>query len=272
GAMENAGAVTILEDFLFRSRVTDNAREARGEAILHEMAHMWFGDLVTMRWWDDLWLNESFATWAGTLAQAEAPRWSSAWTRFSQGFKAWAYRQDQLPSTHPIAADIADIRAVDVSFDGITYAKGAAGLKQLGAYGGRENFLAGVREYFAAHAWGHEALADLLAALEETSARDLGAWSRGWLETGGVNTLRPAYTLDDADRFSSFEVLQEAAATHPVLRSHRIAIGLYSLTDGRLTRTKRIEADIAGLTTAIPDLVGVPRPDLVLVNDDDLSY
>jgi aminopeptidase N len=272
GAMENAGAVTILEDFLFRSRVTDNAREGRGEAILHEMAHMWFGDLVTMRWWDDLWLNESFATWAGTLAQAEATRWSSAWTRFSQGFKAWAYRQDQLPSTHPIAADIADIRAVDVSFDGITYAKGAAVLKQLVAYVGRENFLAGVREYFAAHAWGNAALADLLAALEETSARDLGAWSREWLETAGVNTLRPAYTLDDSGRFISFEVLQEAAATHPVLRSHRIAIGLYSLIDGRLTITKRIEVDIAGAATAIPDLIGAPRPDLVLVNDDDLSY
>ena len=272
GAMENAGAVTLLEDYVFRSRVTDNAREVRGYTILHEMAHMWFGDLVTMRWWDDLWLNESFATWAGTLAAVEATRWTSAWTSFAQGFKAWAYRQDQLSSTHPIAADIPDIHAVEVNFDGITYAKGASVVKQLAAYVGRENFLAGVRRYFAAHAWGNATLADLLAALEETSGRDLGAWSREWLETAGVNTLRPAYTLDDADRFSSFEVLQEAAATHPVLRSHRIAIGLYSLTDGRLTRTKRIEVDIAGATTAIPDLVGVPRPDLVLVNDDDLSY
>jgi aminopeptidase N len=272
GAMENAGAVTLLEDYVFRSRVTDNARETRGYTILHEMAHMWFGDLVTMRWWDDLWLNESFATWAGTMAAAEATRWTSAWTSFAQGFKAWAYRQDQLPSTHPIAADIPDIHAVEVNFDGITYAKGASVVKQLVAYVGRENFLAGVRKYFAAHAWGNATLADLLAALEETSGRDLGAWSREWLETAGVNTLRPAYTLDDAGRFSSFKVLQEAAATHPVLRSHRIAIGLYSLTDGTLTRTKRIEVDIAGATTAIPDLVGVPRPDLVLVNDDDLSY
>ena len=272
GAMENAGAVTLLEDYVFRSRVTDNAREVRGYTILHEMAHMWFGDLVTMRWWDDLWLNESFATWACTLAAVEATRWTSAWTSFAQGFKAWAYRQDQLSSTHPIAADIPDIHAVEVNFDGITYAKGASVVKQLAAYVGRENFLAGVRSYFAAHAWGNATLADLLAALEETSGRDLGAWSREWLETAGVNTLRPAYMLDDADRFSSFEVLQEAAATHPVLRSHRIAIGLYSLTDGRLTRTKRIEVDIAGATTAIPDLVGVPRPDLVLVNDDDLSY
>jgi aminopeptidase N len=272
GAMENAGAVTILENYLFRSRVTDNAREARGNTLLHEMAHMWFGDLVTMRWWDDLWLNESFATWAGTLAQAEATRWTSAWTTFAQGFKAWAYRQDQLPSTHPIAADIPDIHAVEVNFDGITYAKGASVVKQLVAYVGRENFVDGVRKYFAAHAWGNATLADLLAALEETSARDLGTWSREWLETAGVNTLRPAYTLDDSGRFTSFEVRQEAAATHPVLRSHRIAVGLYSLIDGRLTMTKRIEVDIAGAATAIPDLIGVSRPDLVLVNDDDLSY
>jgi aminopeptidase N len=272
GAMENAGAVTILEDFVFRSRVTDNAREVRGEAILHEMAHMWFGDLVTMRWWDDLWLNESFATWAATLAQVEATRWTAAWTRFAQGYKAWAYRQDQLPSTHPIAADIPDIRAVEVNFDGITYAKGASVLKQLAAYVGQDNFLAGVRNYFAAHAWGNASLADLLAALEETSGRDLGAWSGEWLKTAGVNTLRPAYTLDDSGRFASFEVRQEAAALHPVLRTHRIAIGLYSLIDGKLTRTERTEADIAGSATAIPDLIGTARPDLVLVNDDDLSY
>ena len=228
--------------------------------------HSLFGITYPFGKYDQLFVPEF------TAGAMENAGWSSAWTRFSQGFKAWAYRQDQLPSTHPIAADIADIRAVDVSFDGITYAKGAAVLKQLVAYVGRENFLAGVREYFAAHAWGNAALADLLAALEETSARDLGAWSREWLETAGVNTLRPAYTLDDADRFSSFEVLQEAAATHPVLRSHRIAIGLYSLIDGRLTITKRIEVDIAGAATAIPDLIGAPRPDLVLVNDDDLSY
>ena len=204
GAMENAGAVTFLEDYVFRSRVTDFSREARGETILHEMAHMWFGDLVTMRWWDDLWLNESFATWAGTAAQAEATagrraqaeatRWTHAWTTFTTAWKAWAYKQDQLPSTHPIAADIPDIHAVEVNFDGITYAKGAAVLKQLVAYVGRENFLAGVRQYFAEHSFGNATLADLLAALEDVSGRDLAAWSREWLETAGVNTLRPSYT------------------------------------------------------------------------------
>jgi aminopeptidase N len=272
GAMENAGAVTFLEDYVFRSRVTDFARESRAETILHEMAHMWFGDLVTMRWWDDLWLNESFATWAGTLAQAEATRFTSAWTTFAQLYKAWAYRQDQLPSTHPIAADIPDIHAVEVNFDGITYAKGASVLKQLVAYVGRENFLDGVRKYFGEHAYGNATLADLLAALEPVSGRDLGAWSREWLETAGVNTLRPAYELDADGRFASFAVLQEAAQAHPVLRSHRIAIGLYDKTDGALARRQRVEIDVAGPRTDVPELIGEARPDLVLLNDDDLSY
>jgi aminopeptidase N len=272
GAMENAGCVTLLEDYIFRSRVTDSAREDRAGTILHEMAHMWFGDLVTMRWWDDLWLNESFATWAGTLAEAEATRWSLAWTTFAQLYKAWAYRQDQLPSTHPIAADIPDIHAVEVNFDGITYAKGASVLKQLVAYVGRENFLDGVRRYFAAHAFGNATLADLLSALEETSGRDLTSWSAEWLETAGVNTLRPEYEVDANGRFTSFAVIQSAAPEHPTLRSHRIAIGLYDLNNDGLTCLRRIEVDIAGSRTPIPDLVGELRPDLVLVNDEDLTY
>jgi aminopeptidase N len=275
GAMENAGCVTFLESYIFRSRVTDFAREARAETILHEMAHMWFGDLVTMRWWDDLWLNESFATWAGTLAQAEATRWRSAWTTFAQLYKAWAYRQDQLPSTHPIAADIPDIHAVEVNFDGITYAKGAAVLKQLVAYVGRDNFLEGVRKYFAAHAWGNATLADLLTALEETSGRDLAAWSEQWLKTAGVNTLRPSYSVDADGRFTEFAVEQEAPGTHPALRAHRIAIGLYDLTGEKgsgLIRRHRVETDVAGPRTVIPELAGQPRPDLVLVNDEDLTY
>ena len=272
GAMENAGCVTILEDYVFRSRVTDFAREARGETILHEMAHMWFGDLVTMRWWDDLWLNESFATWAGTLSQAEATRWTSAWTTFAQLYKASAYRQDQLPSTHPIAADIPDIHAVEVNFDGITYFKGASVLKQLVAYVGRENFLAGVRKYFAAHAWGNATLADLLSALEDTSGRDLESWSAEWLEKAGVNTLRPSFDADAEGRFTSFAVVQSAIPEYPTLRSHRIAIGFYVITDGGLRRTRRVEVDVAGERTELPELVGVLQPDLVLVNDDDLTY
>jgi len=272
GAMENAGCVTFLEDYIFRSRVTESERESRAETILHEMAHMWFGDLVTMRWWDDLWLNESFATWAGTVAEAEGTRWSTAWTTFAQAWKAWAYRQDQLPTTHPIAADIPDIHTVEVNFDGITYAKGAAVLKQLVAYVGRERFLDGLRSYFAKHAWGNATLGDLLAALEESSGRDLSTWSKEWLETAGVNTLRPEFATGPDGRLTSFAVLQTAPASHPVLRTHRIAIGLYDRTDAGLTRRQRLELDIAGERTQVPALAGSPRPDLVLVNDDDLTY
>ncbi|WP_049573413.1 aminopeptidase N [Nonomuraea sp. SBT364] len=272
GAMENAGCVTFLEDYVFRSRVTDAVVERRAETILHEMAHMWFGDLVTMRWWDDLWLNESFATYMSVLAQAEATRWGGgAWTTFANVEKSWAYRQDQLPSTHPIAADIPDMQAVEVNFDGITYAKGASVLKQLVAYVGLDNFLAGVRDYFDEHAWGNTELKDLLGALERTSGRDLSSWSKEWLETSWVNTLRPSFEVADG-RFTSFEVLQEAPADYPTLRSHRVAIGLYSLRDGALTRTKRVELDVVGARTAVAELVGAEQPDLVLVNDDDLTY
>jgi aminopeptidase N len=272
GAMENPGCVTFVEAYVFRSRVTDTYRESRAETILHEMAHMWFGDLVTMRWWDDLWLNESFATWAGTVAQAEGTRWTTAWTTFAQAWKAWAYRQDQLPSTHPVAADIPDIAAVEVNFDGITYAKGAAVLKQLVAHVGRENFLTGLRRYFGQHAWGNAVLGDLLAALEHASGRELSGWSKKWLETAGVNTLRPEYQCDDDGRFTAFTVNQEASASHPVLRPHRIAIGLYSRGEAGLTRQHRVELDIDGERTEVPELVGHDRPDLVLVNDDDLTY
>jgi aminopeptidase N len=272
GAMENPGAVTFLEAFVFRSRVTDSTREARASTILHEMAHMWFGDLVTMRWWDDLWLNESFATWAAAVAESEGTRFRSAWTVFAQSEKAWAYRQDQLPSTHPIAADIPDIAAVEVNFDGITYAKGASVLKQLVAWVGRDNFLAGVQQYFAEHSWGNATLGDLLSALEQSSGRELASWSKAWLETAGVNTLRPRFEVGPDGRFTSFAVLQEAPAAHPELRPHRIAIGLYRQDEAGLSRVHRVETDIAGDATPIPELVGQPCPDLVLVNDDDLTY
>ncbi|MBW3640862.1 MAG: aminopeptidase N, partial [Actinobacteria bacterium] len=272
GAMENAGAVTILEDYVFRSKVTDAAYERRAETILHELAHMWFGDLVTMQWWDDLWLNESFATYASVLCQASVTRWSSAWTTFANTEKTWAYRQDQLPSTHPIAADIPDIEAVNVNFDGITYAKGASVLKQLVAWVGQDAFLSAVRTYFTAHEYGNTVLADLLGALEVTSGRDLADWSKQWLQTAGCNTLRASFDLDSDGAFRRFSIQQEAPELWPTLRSHRVAVGCYDLVDGRLVRTSRHELDVVGAGTEVPAMVGVPQPDLVLVNDDDLTY
>ncbi|GAA4908710.1 aminopeptidase N [Streptomonospora salina] len=272
GAMENAGAVTFLEDYVFRSRVTDARYERRAETILHEMAHMWFGDLVTMRWWDDLWLNESFATFASVYCQVNATKWTEAWTTFANVEKAWALRQDQLPSTHPIAADMADMQAVEVNFDGITYAKGASVLKQLVAYVGEDAFFAGVRAYFAEHAWGNTELSDLLRHLEHASGRDLSAWSREWLETAGVNTVRPEFEVGPDGTFTSFAVRQEAAEEHPTLRSHRLAIGLYDRTEQGVVRRERVELDVSGERTEVPELVGSTRPDLVLVNDDDLTF
>jgi aminopeptidase N len=272
GAMENAGAVTILEDYVFRSKVPSMMYERRAETVLHEMAHMWFGDLVTMAWWNDLWLNESFATYASFRAQAEATRWHECWTTFANLEKTWAYRQDQLPSTHPVVAEINDLEDVEVNFDGITYAKGASVLKQLVAWVGEEQFAEGVRRYFKAHEWSNTTLADLLSKLEETSGRDLKAWSAEWLETAGVNTLRPEFEVDGEGRFSSFAVRQEAPDAWPTLRSHRLAIGLYRRGDDGLVRDQRVEIDVHGERTDVPELIGVAQPDLVLVNDDDLTY
>jgi aminopeptidase N len=272
GAMENAACVTFLEDYVFRSKVTDAAYERRAETVLHEMAHMWFGNLVTMRWWDDLWLNESFATYASVLAQVEATRFTNGWTTFANTEKTWAYRQDQLPSTHPVAADIRDIDDVKVNFDGITYAKGASVLKQLVAWVGQDAFLAGLRTYFQKHQFGNTVLGDLLAELETASGRDLSAWSTEWLETAGCNTLRASFDTGPDGTFTAFSILQEAPADHPTLRSHRVAIGLYDLVDGKLVRTFREELDVVGAKTEVPGLLGRPQPALVLVNDDDLTF
>jgi len=279
GAMENAGAVTFLEDYVFRSKVTRASYERRAETVLHEMAHMWFGDLVTMRWWDDLWLNESFATFASVLCQSEATEYTSAWTTFANAEKSWAYRQDQLPSTHPIAADIPDLAAVEVNFDGITYAKGASVLKQLVAYVGLDHFLAGLRDYFAAHAFDNATFDDLLAALEKASGRDLSDWGRQWLKTTGLNTLRADFDTEDdgvGAVFTRFAVTQGGAAPGAgETRVHRLAIGIYDddpSGSGRLVRVHREELDIDGPSTEVPGLVGVSRGKLILVNDDDLTY
>jgi aminopeptidase N len=277
GAMENAGAVTFLEDYVFRSKVTRASYERRAETVLHEMAHMWFGDLVTMRWWDDLWLNESFATFASVLCQAEATEFTEAWTTFATVEKSWAYRQDQLPSTHPIAADIPDLAAVEVNFDGITYAKGASVLKQLVAYVGLEHFLAGLRDYFRAHAFDNATFADLVAALEKASGRDLSDWGRQWLKTTGLNTLRPEFDVDADGRFTRFAVTQSGAAPGAgETRVHRLAVGVYDVDGsdgaGKLVRVHRQELDVEGPVTEVPALVGASRGQLVLVNDDDLTY
>ncbi|MGY0024049.1 aminopeptidase N [Streptomyces sp. YJ-C3] len=273
GAMENPGMVTFREEFIFRGKVTQASYERRANVILHEMAHMWFGDLVTMQWWDDLWLKESFADFMGSFSMVEATRFTNGWITFANNRKSWAYRADQLPSTHPVTADIRDLEDAKLNFDGITYAKGASVLKQLVAYAGRDAFLEGARRYFKRHAYGNTRLGDLLSVLEETSGRDMAAWSRSWLQTAGVNSLTPQLVLNGEGRITELAVLQEAAESHPELRPHRVTVGLYRRTpEGALERYARAETDVDGPRTVVGELAGAEAPELVLVNDDDLTY
>ncbi|MFI6486403.1 aminopeptidase N [Streptomyces sp. NPDC050564] len=273
GAMENPGLVTFREEFIFRGKVTQASYEGRANVVLHEMAHMWFGDLVTMEWWDDLWLKESFADFMGAFSLVGATRFKDGWITFANRRKAWAYRADQLPSTHPITADIRDLQDAKLNFDGITYAKGASVLKQLVAYVGQDAFLEGARRYFKRNAYGNTRLGDLLSVLEETSGRDMAAWARSWLQTAGVNSLTPQVILGSEGRVTELAILQEAAESHPELRPHRVAVGLYRCTpEGTVERYARAEVDVDGPRTVVRELVGADAPDLVLVNDDDLTY
>ncbi|MEU6635625.1 aminopeptidase N [Streptomyces rochei] len=273
GAMENPGMVTFREEYIFRGKVTRASYEGRANTILHEMAHMWFGDLVTMEWWDDLWLKESFADFMGAFANVGATRFKDAWITFANRRKAWAYRADQLPSTHPITADIRDLQDAKLNFDGITYAKGASVLKQLVAYVGQDAFLEGSRRYFKRHAYGNTRLGDLLSVLEETSGRDMASWARSWLQTAGVNSLTPQVLLSTSGAVDELAVVQEAAESHPELRPHRVAVGLYRRTaEGALERYARAEVDVDGPRTVVAELAGAEAPELVLVNDDDLTY
>jgi aminopeptidase N len=279
GAMENSGAVTFREDLLvFRSKVTERMYAGRASTILHEMAHMWFGDMVTMSWWDDLWLNESFAEFASYLALVEGTRFTNGWSGFNSERKNWAYRQDQLTSTHPIVADMVDIEAVNANFDGITYAKGASVLQQLVAHVGRDNFIKGLRSYFEKHAWANTTLKDLLVELEATSGRDLDPWVLTWLQSAGVNTLRPVIEEMNGS-YTSIKIAQEAPLIpegSKELRPHRIAVGLYDLKEisGKkvLSRRKSEEFDLAGALTEVKGLSGEKIADLLLINDRDLSY
>ena len=273
GAMENAGCVTFRDEYLPRSRQPRSFYEQRTSTIIHEMAHMWFGNLVTMQWWDDLWLNESFAEWSSYWCEAEATEFTEAWTGFANARKLTGYRADQLPSTHPVAADNVDLHAVEVNFDMITYAKGASVLKQLVAWVGLEPFLAGLRQYFADHQFSNATFDDLLSALEQASGRELKSWAAEWLQTAGVNTLRPEFTLAEDGTYASFSVLQSAIDEQPTLRRHRLGIGLYDLGEqGKLVRREYLEVDVAGAETPLAELIGKVQPDLLLLNDADHAY
>jgi aminopeptidase N len=275
GAMENAGAVTFLERLLvFRSKVTERMYNARANTILHEMAHMWFGNLVTMSWWDDLWLNESFAEWSSYLALVEGTRFKNSWTVFNQERKNWAYRQDQLSSTHPIVTDMIDIDTVAGNFDGISYAKGASVLQQLVAHVGRDNFIQALQKYFAKHAYKNTNLNDLLEQLTIASGKDLTTWVKSWLQSAGVNTLR-AEIKANGDQYEEIWVVQEVP-TMPKdstqLRPHRMAVGLYDLVGEKIKLRKSVEIDVSGEKTKVSALSNEKVCDLLLLNDQDLTY
>ncbi len=273
GAMENIGLVTLRDQYVFDSKVTDAMTERRVVTVLHELAHMWFGDYVTMEWWNDLWLNESFAEFTSTLATAEATEWHDAWATFNAGEKSWGLNQDQLPTTHPIVAPINDLNDTYVNFDGITYAKGASVLKQLVAYVGRDRFFEGINHYLNNHSYSNATLADLLAELEETSGRDLKAWSAAWLEQPGMNTISASVETNSDGTINTLTLTQTAPEKYPILRPHRLAIGFYNEDEsGAIVRTDRIELDVEGETTVVEQAAGKPRPAFILVNDDDLTF
>ncbi len=274
GAMENIGMVTIRDSYVFSSKVTDALAERRVVTVLHELAHMWFGDYVTMKWWNDLWLNESFAEFTSTLATAEATEWKDAWATFCSGEKSWALNQDQLSTTHPIVAPINDLNDTYVNFDGITYAKGASVLKQLVAYVGRSEFFEGINHYLYRHAYSNATLNDLLTELEGTSGRDLKTWSAQWLEQAGINTIATDLHTAQDGTISELTLHQFAPTDHPVLREHRLAVGFYNEDEesGKVVRTDRIELDVDGEATTVTEAAGKPRPQFLLTNDDDLTY
>ncbi len=270
GAMENVAAVTFHDSFLFRDPPTEPERLTRAEVVLHELAHMWFGDLVTMRWWDDLWLNESFATFMSFLALEEATRFRAAWQSFNGTLKPLAYRDDQRVTTHPIAAEIRDTDEAELGFDGITYEKGASVLKQLVATIGREAFQDGIRGYFRRHAWGNATLADFLGALGDAAGRSLDTWAHQWIGTEGLTTIEVAWEADDG-RITSFSILQGAPVDHPTLRPHSMTVALLDPALGGDALTTQ-QASIDGARAEVPALVGLPVPAFVYPNHEDHDY
>ncbi|MET9720076.1 aminopeptidase N [Streptomyces rochei] len=264
GAMENPGLVTFRDEFVFRSAVTDTQRQTRAMVIAHEMAHMWFGDLVTLKWWDDIWLNESFAEYMGYQTTAEATRFTDTWTDFGVTRKPWGYDADQRPSTHPVAPEnVEDTASALLNFDGISYAKGASALRQLVTWLGEKDFLAGINIHFERHRFANATLGDFIDSLAAATDRDVHAWADAWLRTTGVDTLTPRITGDNGDRALTVD--------HTGSRPHRIAVGLYDrdLTDeGRLTLRSRLDVDVP---QSEPRPIG-KRPALAVLNDGDLTY
>ena len=270
GAMENVGCVTYNEAYLFRDPATESQKLDRAETFLHELAHMWFGNLVTMRWWNDLWLNESFATYISYVAMTEATRFTNAWKVFNADIKRWAYQQDQLPTTHPIAGTAADTEIAFLNFDGITYGKGASVLKQLAKYIGRDAFRDGLRLYFRRHGWANATLADFLSSLQEKTDNDLDAWARLWLSTASLNTLSTEWQADGS-QVGALAIRQTAPDEYPTLRPHALEVALARNGTDKL-KIESLPAWIDGPDTPIAEARGREIPDFVFPNYGDYAY
>ena len=273
GAMENPGCVIFNEAYIHRGQASDAQLQRRAETILHEMAHVHgFGDVTTMRWWSDLWLNETFATYMAKLAMEKSTRFTNAWVDFATNVKSIAARQDQLVTTHQIADTVPDVRSVFQNFDGITYQKGASVIRQLEAWIGDDAFMRGVQDYFKRYGWGNADLEAFLDCLHRASGRDLTRWGKDWLQTTGLNTFR-AHLAEQDGRYTTFAIDQTAIPTHPTLRAHRAGVGLYEYdAKGVLRLRRRVETELTGALTPIGELVGERVCDLVLLNDGDLTF
>jgi aminopeptidase N len=259
GAMENYGCVTWSDVFLRRAAPTPAEHGLLARVLLHEMAHMWFGNIVTMRWWDDLWLNEAFAEFACHWAAERATRHTDAWASHLMIGKISAYLSDQGPASHPIHQPIHDVAQAASIFDNITYPKGASVLQQLKTYVGEEDFRTGMAAYFARHAWGNTTLQDLIDALSEASGRDLDAWRTAWLATAGTDR----FTLErDGDTVTL------VAADSP--RPQVLAVGAYTRNGDALVREALVRVEVSETRTAITGLS--PTADVLLINDDDLTF
>ncbi|MDO5678342.1 MAG: aminopeptidase N, partial [Propionibacteriaceae bacterium] len=275
GAMENPGLVTFTEQYLFRSTPTPAQLQGRANTVLHEMSHMWFGDLVVPRWWGDLWLKESFAEFMGSHVSVEAAGFDEGWVNFATNRKVGAYLADSMPTTHPIVADIPDLEAAKTNFDRITYSKGASALTQLVHYVGLPAFLAGSRRYFAAHPFSSATLTDFIAALDQETDRDLTTWIDAWLKAAGHDTLSATVLSHPEDGTIRELVIHRdffGAGDPEANRPHATTVGLYRLNGHQLELDVRYDVVLHEGETTVPFAIGRPLPDVVLLNDLDQTF
>ena len=271
GGMENVAAVTYTEGYIPRGEPTRERLQRIANTFLHELSHMWFGDLVTIDWWNALWLKESFASLMAPMALAKATEFDTPWLAFYLSSKQQAYQADQFVTTHPIEMPVSDTKSGDASFDAITYSKGASVLKQLNHFLGEDTFREGVRQYMNRFGWQAATLPNFMDTLAEISGKDMQGWTRDWLQTAGVNTVKAEFQCREG-KISNFSLLQTAPDDYPTLRIHRLQVGLYSSVGGAVEQQKVVAIELKGAATLVPELLGEPCPLLVYPNVGDWAF